>query len=263
MGFAYVNEVSMIRFLLSVFLLLSVSTSIAQTAAEKGRSLLDACIEAHGGLDRWQQFGGLSYTLTSGEREVFQLTDLRSRKAYHRFPDFEMGYDGKVGWATTEFEKVPAKSPLFYHNIDFYFFGLPFLLADPGTVHEYLGQQTLDGKVYEAVKVSFENGVGIVSDDVYVLYMDATTFQMEILLYSVTYFNRENADKFSAKKYSDWQAVKGLVVPGKMENFGWDGKKLGESKGHARKFSSIKFTKKQPDASRFEVPQGANVEKQK
>jgi hypothetical protein len=246
------------KILLPLFLL-CVSLAQAQSP-DAGREWLMKCIDAHGGLKKWQRFEGLEYTMTTSDMTIYQLTDLRTRHAYHRFPDFELGYDGKTGWATTDFAKIPGKSPLFYHNLDFYFFGLPFLLADPGTVHEYLGRQTVSGKEYEVVKVGFESGVGLVSDDVYIVYMDATTYQMEILRYSVTYFNRENADKFNAKVYTDWRAVQGLLVPGKMENIEWEDGNLGESKGYGRSFSDIHFLKKTPAPEQFAPPAGATLE---
>lgn len=244
---------------LFLLFLLGMSSVQAQTGTA-GHTWLMKCIDAHGGLKQWQKFAGLEYNLTTGDKTIYQLTDLYTRHAYHRFPDFTLGYDGKTGWATADFDKIPGKSPLFYHNLDFYFFGLPFLLADPGTVHEYLGRQTVSGREYEVVRVGYQSGVGLVSDDVYILYMDAATYQMEILRYSVTYFNRANADKFSAKVYSGWKWVQGLLVPGKMENMNWTDGNLGESKGSFRTFSDIHFLKKAPSTEWFAPPKGANLE---
>ncbi len=54
----------------------------------------------------------------------------------------------------------------------FYFFGMPFVFADPGAVHESLGRKSFQGQEYDAVRVTFQKGTGDTPDDFYLLYLD-------------------------------------------------------------------------------------------
>lgn len=235
----------------------SVSPDVA-----KGNRLLNKCIAAHGGMNTWKSFNALEYTMDNNGKPVYQITQLRDRRAYLESADFEVGFDGDVAWAFPDAKKVPGESAAFYYDLDFYFVGIPFLLKDPGVNATYNGKATVNQEEYESLKITFGPDVGLTPEDVYYLYIDPETHMLRILTYSVSFFDAQNAKINSAKVYSDYQKVQGLMMPTKMENFEWDAdtNEMGASKNHHRLFSDVKFYTNVPKESRFEVPDGAITE---
>lgn len=229
----------------------------------KGVALLEKCLEAYGGLKQWKKFEGLEYNLNDNGKMVYQLTHLKDRRAFLKSKNYTVGYDGKVAWALPDASKVSGGSAAFYYNLDFYFMGIPFLLTDPGVHVLYSGKALVNGKSYESLKITFGSGIGFTPEDVYYVYLDPESYIMQILTYSISYFDKKNAEVNSAKVYSGWQEVQGLLMPSKMENFIWENGKIGESKNHLRVFDSIKFLEKIEDQSIFSVPRGAIIEQLK
>ncbi|NND32625.1 MAG: hypothetical protein HKN76_08545 [Saprospiraceae bacterium] len=235
--------------------------SVSSPEEEKGRGLLANCLEAHGGLDQWQKFEGLEYTLINNGKPVYQLTHLRDRRAYIRSEDFEVGFDGKVAWAYPDANNISGNSPAFYYNLDFYFVGMPFVLADPGVRVAHQGSAEVDGKRFEVLQVTFGSDIGFTPDDIYLLYLDPESFRLEILVYSVSFFETNQSGLLkTAKVYSDYTEVQGLLMPGKMENFSYDEGVLGASKGHTRLFKDIQFLTTIPNEDVFSIKDGAVTE---
>jgi len=229
-------------------------------ATIKGLAFLDKCIEAHGGLDAWNKFAGLSYQVKNGSKSLFQLTHLKDRRTYSKSDNFELGSDGHQVWVTPNADKVPGKSAAFYYNLDFYFVAIPFVLKDPGVYVTYLGKANPDGSEYDLLKISYGKGVGLSAEDLYFLYLDPTSHQLRILTYTVSYFDTTNNKVNSAKRYLDYQNIQGIMMPTKMENFRWIDGKIGKSSNRGRVISDYKFYDKIPDEKVFNVPEGAMTE---
>lgn len=237
------------------------TVSVPQTPeVTKGIKLLDQCITAHGGIDNWNKFSGLSYVVESGDKSLYQLTQLQDRRTYSKSKDFELGSDGKMVWVTPNADKVPGKSAAFYYNLDFYFVAIPFVLKDPGVNVTYMGKASPDGLEYDLLKISYGSDVGLSAEDLYFLYLDPISHQLKILTYTVSYFDKTNDKVNSAKKYLDYQDVQGILMPGKMENYRWIDGKIGENSNRDRVIKDIKFHKSIPDPAVFEVPSGAMTE---
>lgn len=227
-----------------------------------GQNVLEKCIKAHGGWATWQSFEGLEYTLINNGTPIYQLTHLKDRRAYLKAAAFEIGFDGEVAWAIPDLESVPSKSAAVYHNLDFYFIAMPFVLKDPGVTTTYQGKTLIDSLEYETLKVTFGPSVGFTPQDIYYLYLDPDTYRLKILVYSITYSDKTKGNEFnSAKVYSEYQSVQDLWMPGKMENFEWHDGKIGVSKHHVRLFEDIQFLKVIPDMERFTAPEDAVIEK--
>ncbi len=235
-------------------------TKILSEEEQKGQELLDKTIAAHGGLERWNSFEGLSYNLLNSGKSLYQITQLKDRRTYTKAEDFELGFDGKTAWVLPDAENVPGKSAAFYYNLDFYFVAIPFVLKDEGVNAFYEGLTTINEKEYETLKITFGTEVGFTPEDVYYLYIDPATSMLEILVYSVSFFDKESASLNSAKVYSEWQEVEGIKMPGKMQNFKWLDGEIGEDTKHDRVFSDYKFLKEIQDKQLFEVPEGAVTE---
>ncbi len=236
-------------------------SSIAITPAEKkGIEYLDKCITAHGGMEAWNKFVGLSYVVENSGKSLYQLTHLKDRRTYSKTDDFELGSDGKKVWVTPNADKVPGKSAAFYYNLDFYFIAIPFVLKDPGVKITYIGKATTDGETYDLLKVSYEDGVGLSAEDLYFLYLDATNHQLRILTYTVSYFDKTNDKVNSAKKYLDYQNIQGVLMPAKLAGYRWIDGKMGENSNRNRIIHDYKFYEVIEDESIFQVREGALTE---
>ncbi|MGB3150261.1 MAG: DUF6503 family protein [Maribacter sp.] len=232
-------------------------TSSISIEQDEGSVLLEKCIRAHGGLDTWKSFEGLEYNLNDNGKNVYQLTHLKDRRAYLKSEKYEVGFDGKVAWVLPDASEISGNSASFYYNLDFYFIGIPFLLKDPGVNAIYEGIVEVNERKYEALKITFGSEVGLTPEDVYYLYLDPATHILQILTYSISYFDKESTAINTAKVYSDYRRTQGLLMPHKMENFEWVDGELGKSKNHLRGFNDIRFLNKIPEEGRFEVPNGA------
>ncbi len=69
----------------------------------------------------------------------------------------------------------------------FYFFGMPFVFADPGVKQEALGQKDFQGQKYDVIKITFAAGTGDAPDDYYIAYVDPASGQLKLSVYVVTY----------------------------------------------------------------------------
>ncbi len=193
----------------------------ARLAATPGGQLLRAAIDAHGGLARWLAVDTLDFGFryeAPGDpprvihtRSQVDVRRSRVRQEEHGGP-LVFGFDGQRHWSAVEAPDFPV-STAFWALTPHYFVGMPFVLADPGTRHERLSGQTLDGAPVDAVKVTFDPGTGEAPDDHYVLLLDPETHHMRALRYIVSWPGRYEPGEHSPEKllhYRDPVTVGGL-----------------------------------------------------
>jgi hypothetical protein len=168
---------------------------------------LGKVFEAHGGIARWRQQNVLSFNL--GE-EVHTVA-LHSRKTIINAPKNSLGFDGKNTWVSDT--TVYKKDPKFFYNLYFYFYAMPFVLADDGIVYEKTTPITFNDKTYPGYKISYHSNVGTSPDDNYFIYFNPDTNLMEWLGYTVTYFSKKPTVKTNVIRYNSWENVNGLLLP--------------------------------------------------
>jgi len=173
---------------------------------------LKAVFEAHGGLANWRSQKTLSYDIPKGEEKETHTIDLYSRKDKVTASTFEMGYDGKEVWLLDE-SKSYSGDPVFYHNLMFYFYAMPFVLADDGVVYSETPDLEFEGKKYPGIGIGYLDGVGVSPKDEYFIHFDPETKQMAWLGYTVTYRSGEKSDRISWIRYNDWTTVGDVVLP--------------------------------------------------
>jgi len=237
------------------------TTTENETPTTQYPALLQKALDAHGGLDKWNSFKSLKYDLgtTLGEEKTEnQLIDLKSRKVLITGDNFKLGFDGEQVWVTPNKEAFGKMSARFYHNLIFYFFSIPYVLADPGIQYEDLGIVTLDSTSYRALKISYNEGVGDADDDFYVAHFNPETYKMEWLLYTVTYFSGEKHENYNALKY-EWQDVNGLLLPARYTGFKYADGVIGD-KRYESNFSNVTLSQDEPDQTLFEMPEGAEID---
>lgn len=224
--------------------------------------LFQKALNAHGGLEAWKSFAGLTYTINStlgGEKAEKHIVNLWNRQVRIESNDYTIGMDGKEVWITPSKEAFGPIPPRFYHNLLFYFFAIPPVLADPGAIYEDLGERIIEDKTYRALKVTYEQGVGDASNDFYIAHFNPETFQLELLLYTVTYFEGAKTEKYNVLLYDEWQTVDGLVVPAYMEGHFFEDGKIGDLR-YKVDFTNVTFSNEQPEPSQFNMPEEAVID---
>jgi len=222
-------------------------------------TILQNALEAHGGLDRWESFERLEYDLYRGEDLVdHQLIALKTRKVLLSNDQYTIGFDGQEVWVSPDTSAYPGRSARFYHNLQFYFFALPFVLADPGIQYEELEPRAFQDKMYDVLRITYQPEVGDAADDEYIAYFDQETHQMHLLLYTVTYFSQSPGDRYSARVYEEWQTVNGLKVPLEVVSYRWANDSLGDQRG-VTEYRNVTLDEIPPDQSMFLMPNEATV----
>ena len=222
---------------------------------------LIAGLNAHGGLGAWSKMKMMEYTLGEGDAAETHLINLANRKTLISQKDFQIGFDGQEVWVAPNKNayREGKSSARFYHNLNFYFFAMPFVLADPGINYEILPQKEMDGKTYDGVKVSYNEGVGDSPEDYYIAYFDSETHQMYLLLYTVTYYSGEANEKYRALVYDNWETVNGLLLPKTLKGFTYEDGELGETR-YEKVFENLKLSETAPEEGLFEMPAEAEID---
>ena len=216
-------------------------------------------LAAHGGLDKWNSYGTLVFDRMVNGGVATHTIDLKSRYEKIVTDASTICYGAEGFWIDTEDEKARAQlgGQRFYRNLWFYFFGLPFVTADPGANQEILEDATLDGKTYNRIKITFGENVGDAPDDQYILWTDPSSGQLAMINYSVTFGKgKSESEKYNAIVFNEWQEANGLIVPKKFTGHVWEDGKLGK-KRYGFEFGNVSFKAEQPDVYFFATPEGA------
>jgi len=221
-------------------------------------ALLQKALKAHGGLDRWNEMKTMEYSFPKEESKEQQVIDLENRKVMLIGENYKVGFDGADVWVSPNLAAFGKRSARFYHNLIFYFYAMPFVLADDGINYEQLPERSFKDKEYAALKISYQSGVGDAPNDYYVAHFSKTTGLMEYLLYTVTYYSKEKSEKFNALHYSEWETVNGLKLPKKMVSYNFENGELGEMK-YERVFSDASLSKDKKPTSFFAKPEQAEI----
>jgi hypothetical protein len=170
---------------------------------------LGKVFEAHGGINSWRKLQTMSF---NKGKEIHTI-DLHSRKTIINTPTYSLGFDGEAVWLD-EIEKGTYKgNPTFYYNLYFYFYAMPFVLADTGIVYEKIADLVFEGTTYPGYKISYKANIGTSPDDNYRVYYNPKTYQMEWLAYTVTFTSKEANNDYHFIKYNSWENTSGLLLP--------------------------------------------------
>lgn len=236
-------------------------TTFEEVAVNNTRDYPEALakvIEVHGGLDRWDQMNSLTFTLDKESGTETHTISLKDRQTRIDGPGWTIGADGKTVWLAQDNDSLYKGNPRFYHNLYFYFYAMPFVLADEGIRYSEADPLEKDGVSYPGINISYEDGVGDSSKDQYVLYYDPETYVMKWLAYTVTYKTGESSDNWRFIKYSKWSPVDGLTLP---EQLTWynlnDG--LPTEPRNELTFGEVLLSEEAPDTEIFVKPEDALV----
>lgn len=213
--------------------------------------------EAHGGLENWKKKRTLSFTLPKENATEIHTVDLYSRNGKIETTEMAMGFDGKDFWLADEKESYKG-DPIFYHNLMFYFYAMPFVLADDGIEYGETDDLEYEGKSYPGVRITYKDGVGISSKDEYYLHYDPETYQMTWLGYTVTYRTGEKSDNVKWIRYNDWMETEGLKLPNSITWHAYEGRTIKEPRDPTTFENVVVSETLKPDAF-YAKPENAKV----
>ncbi|MEZ4809136.1 MAG: DUF6503 family protein [Allomuricauda sp.] len=186
---------------------------------------LTKVLNAHGGFGLWKNQRTLRFDLPHPEFTETHTVDLRSRRDRVDNEQFSMGFDGKQVWLWDPHENYQGDAG-FYHNLMFYFYAMPFVLADDGIQYGDTDALMFDGKSYPGIRIAYDLGVGASSKDEYFIHYDPETHQMAWLGYTVTYRTGEKSENVKWIRYDNWQSVEGLLLPKSITWYNYEGSKI-------------------------------------
>ena len=254
--------------LLAVIILFSACKNI-ETQKEHNKETLDVTMavypdniskifKAHGTLEAWEVYENLVFEIEKPDGNEKTTTNLKSRESLIQTPTFAIGFDGKQVWLQEKDTTSYKGNAKFYYNLMFYFYAMPYVLADNGIIYTDVEPLEFEGTSYPGIKIGYESGVGESPEDEYIMYYNKDTYQMAWLGYTVTYFSKEKSKDFHFIKYSDWQLVEGIKLPKTLEWYNYeDGKPT--TKRNDMNFTNILLTKNKMDTNAFVKPENAKV----
>ena len=169
---------------------------------------------AHGDLNTWNKYQAMSYEIDKEEVNEKQFIDLNDRRERIEAENVSMGFDGTNFWM--EADSTFKGNPIFYKNLMFYFYAMPFVLADPGIIYTSAEPLVYDGQSYPGFRISYQSDIGVSPEDEYFLHYNPETFKMEWLGYTVTYFSKEKSTAIKWIRYDDWKDINGLQLPNSL-----------------------------------------------
>lgn len=240
----------------------SARPSTAKEAVDSSETIdkpeaLNKIFDAHGGLKNWKNNRTLSFTIAKPDAPETHTVDLYSRMEKIVMPELAMGFDGDVYWLEDEMNSYKG-DPIFYHNLMFYFYAMPFVLADEGVNYGETEELEFEGKAYPGIRISFDQGIGASPKDEYYLHYDPKSFKMTWLGYTVTYRSGEKSDNIKWIRYNDWLEVNNLVLPKSLTWYAYEGRTIKEVK-NSYIFENVLLSKSpKPDAF-YSKPEKAKV----
>lgn len=230
--------------------------NITKEAIQSYPTYVQNVLDAHGGLNQWNKLKSLKYEIEKEGGNEKQFINLSDRKERIEAPNFTMGYDGKNYWM--EADTSVKTNPVFYKNLMFYFYAMPFVLADQGIQYEEVDSLIYENITYPGFKVSYGKEVGVSPEDEYYLYYDQKTHEMAWLAYTVTYFSKEKSKKLGWIRYDDWQTVSDVKLPATMA---WqkveENKPMGER--NRRTFANVMLSTDPLEDSVFQQTEDAKI----
>ncbi|GAB2993511.1 hypothetical protein GCM10027284_08290 [Cyclobacterium sediminis] len=212
-------------------------------------------LEAHGGIDQWKKGRTLNFRIgdpTDGQKHT---VDLHSRMDKITTSDYEIGFDGIKAWVLNKEGKY-QRNPTFMHDLMFYFYAMPFVLADEGLNYEKIIDKEIKGETYQGIKISFEPGVGNSSGDEYYLYYDPETYQMAWLAYKATFGKDKKPEWPNFISYDKWSNVGGVLLPTSIAWYSTEEGQIGEERNRVD-FNSINLSQEAQPEAFYSKPENA------
>ena len=217
--------------------------------------------DAHGGIDSWKKMKNLVYEIPKSDFSEVHTINLYSRKDRVDTPAYSMGYDGNDVWLLDPDSKYSG-DPVFYHNLMFYFYAMPFVLADKGIVYTETEALEFEGKLYPGIGIGYEQNIGTTPKDEYYIHFDPESYQMTWLGYTVTYRTGQKSDTVKWIRYDNWQEIEGVILPSSITWHEFEGRTIKEARSTVV-FDNVVLSTTAKEAAFFEKPAEAVIAQSK
>lgn len=215
---------------------------------------LEKVFEAHGGLKSWKSYKSLVYEIPKEDYSEVHSINLYSRKDRVDTPDYSMGFDGEEVWLR-DVDSTYTGDPVFYHNLMFYFYAMPFVLADQGIVYTETEDLQFEDKSYPGIGIGYQQDIGTSPKDEYFMHYDPETMKMAWLGYTVTYRTGEKSENIKWIRYDQWQDIEGVILPSAITWYDYEGRVLKSPKSTVE-FQNVVLSEEPISADSFERPEG-------
>jgi hypothetical protein len=138
--------------------------------------------------------------------------------------DIEMAYDGKEYWAKADGEPIEDSVKIdivkFKRPTNFYWFAMFQKLLSPGVNYEYLGEERVNNKDYEIVKITYDSK-NDKPTDIYQLYINKDTHVVDHFLFTVADYGVMDTPFLMQLEY---EKIDGMLIPTKRryKKSNWD-----------------------------------------
>lgn len=211
-------------------------------------------LAAHGGLAQWNAMQSLTFTMPKETGNEVHTTDLKSRDILIETDKYQIGSESGKVWLAQDSTYYPKERARFYHNLMFYFYTMPFILADTGIMYSEVVALEKDGISYPGLKIAYKANVGDSPDDEYILYYHPETKKMEWLAYTVTRGQGSKSTDFHFIKYNKWQDVNGLLLPEELIWYKSEDNLPTEARGEPRVFTNVDIDASHMGADYYMIP---------
>lgn len=213
-------------------------------------------LDKHGSLDKWKAMQTLKYDIVRENGAEKHTVDLHARRDRIESEKYTMGFDGQKAWVVADTSY--KRDPKYMHNLMFYFYAMPFVLADEGIKYSTVDPINYEGVAYPGIKIDYNDGVGVSSKDEYILYYHPETYQMSWLGYTATFSSGEKSDRFNYIRYDDWGNFNGVILPNTISWYKHEEGKPIEPRNKVQ-FANIEVMNTQMEDELYAVPEGARV----
>lgn len=221
-------------FLTSLFTLIYGTGNISHSPeADKGRALVEKVVQEAGDYNTLWNKHDVVYTYTyqtpdgkkdvSTEKYIFEGELSYGNYETHQrtFADLkgpiEQGYNGSEYWlkhnGTIVDDEKRLQRVAFNRPTNYYWFAMIQKLLDPGLIYEYIQEETIDGKVYDIVKISFEPQ-GDKPTDIYQVFINRKTNLIDQFLFTVADFGVIETPLLMKVEY---ETIDGIKIPSKRK----------------------------------------------
>ncbi len=232
----------------------------AQQADSKSKSLLSNMYKVTGDYgDLWKkndvQFDYLYDNFAAGKDVSQERFIIDGEHTWARYTTHERnvlpGQDGivvqslidGVPQVTLNGKSVKDEAALggtkFIREVNPFWFMMSYKIADPSTIHSYLGSEVVDGVTYEKVSLKYKNEMtGKPADDEYILYYNTKSNLIDLFYFSLPAMGVNDP---IIKMEIEYDIIEGIYVPTKRRSYAPNPETGAYTLNGEYTFSNIKF----------------------
>ncbi len=202
-------------------------------ATAETRIVIEAMVEAHGGMERWLAVPAFRFRILSkvaGQANAWLSTETvepATGRAYLDWPvlDASIVWDGEQVWSVNWGSGPP---PGFFTRLSYSFVVLPFLTQQDGVDlgPPSSGKLPADSTQYRTVRMTFSGQNASIPGDYYELYIDPATHRLKAVGFNITHpgmiANRNQALGPIVHVFEEYAVVDGLTLPSYYVSFGFN-----------------------------------------